>query len=64
MGFYLFLVQKTNDSFENPSYRLILGAIVCQCHKMSEPYPEKWTHDFCTIKPFLLSTIWGALQMD
>jgi hypothetical protein len=28
------LLQKSNDSFENPSYRLIFGVIVCQYHKM------------------------------
>jgi hypothetical protein len=27
-GFYVVLLQKSNDSFENPSYRLIFGVIV------------------------------------
>jgi hypothetical protein len=40
MFFMWVLLQKTNDSFENPSYRLFFGVIVCQYHKMMNRTPK------------------------
>ena len=38
--FYVSLLQKSNDSLDFHSYRLIFGVIVCQYHKMMNRTPK------------------------
>ena len=63
-SFYRVLLQKTNDSFENPNYRLFFGVIVCQYHKMriSEFLrPVLWTEKGLSLHTNQQSNNFGSL---